>query len=209
MNPQPPTSLPDVALRRTSGMAIASMVCGIASFVFIILPSIVAIILGHRARSKIKKSKGMLLGSRMALTGLICGYGSLCLIASVTGVVVYKYKESNRIEAEQIAEEIKRGKEIYSLVLKYEADHGKFPDALSELVNEGYISSLNHLQPETGGNWIYFKGLTSKSASYKYIIRSRDHKVCIHTDGTSGSRDLSYTLEPTDYPVDGHERVEE
>lgn len=209
MCPLPPQPSPQTAVRRTSGLAIASMACGIASFVFIIVPAVAAIIMGHRARGKIKRSQGKLLGGGMALTGLVCGYGSLILVSSLAGYAVYKHKEANRIEAAQIAEEIRRGKQLYQLVLKYEADHGKFPDALSELVSGGYVTTLDNLQPEAGGNWIYFRGLTSQSSSYKYFIRSQTHKVCIFVDGTDGSRDLHYTLEPTDFPVRGHEAVME
>ena len=94
-------------------------------------------------------------------------------------------------------------------ILKYEADHGKFPDTLGELVEKGYASSIDHLQPTDGDNWIYFQGLTSKSSTYKYFIRSEHHKVVIYIDGTSGDRNLFYTAEPTDFPMRGHESVRE
>lgn len=209
MKAQPPSSLPDVAVRRTSGLAIASLVCGLVSFFLFALPSVIAIILGHSARSKIKKSEGKLLGKNMALTGLICGYASLFMVASIVTWVVLDHKESNYNKAAEIAEEVRRGKEIHALVLKYETDHGKFPDKLSELVDQGYVSSLDHLQPENGGNWIYFQGLTSKSDHDKYIIRSQLYKVVIRVDGTSGDRNLSFTAEPTDAPMRHHPSVEE
>jgi hypothetical protein len=207
---QPPSSTPRHSpTQQTSGLAIASLVCGIASFVILILPAIVAIICGHSSRSRIKKSNGALRGKGLALAGLICGYGSLILITLIACLIVYNVKESNRIEAEEIAEEIRRGKEIHSLILKYETDHGKFPDTLGELIEKGYASSIDNLQPTDGENWIYFQGLTSKSSSYKYIIRSENHKVVIFVNGTSGDRNLSYTLEPTDSPMRGHEKVQE
>jgi len=205
---QPPPSAHPVT-QRTSGLAIVSLICGLSSFIVPILPAFVAIFTGHISRSKIKKSGGAIVGKGMALSGLICAYASLFLITSTVTWLIYDHKKSKRIEAEEIAEEIKDGKEIYQLVLKYEADHGKFPDKLSELVEKGYVSSLDHLQPTRGENWIYFKGLTSKSPSYKYFIRSHSHKVCIYVDGTDGSRDLSFTLEPIDFPVRDHEMVTE
>ena len=185
------------------------MVCGITSFVIPVITSLVAIICGHISRGQIKKSNGSLTGKGMALTGLICGYTSLIVLTGITCTIIYQYKESKRIEAEEIAEEIRRGKEIYSLVVKYEADHGTFPDTLGTLVDDGYISSIDHLQPTRGGNWVYFQGMSSKSSKTKYFIRSDHHHVVIHVNGNEGSRALSYTFEPRDFPVKDHTSVRE
>jgi hypothetical protein len=57
----------------TSGFAIASLVCGILSFVIIPL-FVPAIILGHLARSRIKNAEGALGGGRLAGIGLAIGY---------------------------------------------------------------------------------------------------------------------------------------
>src|SRR4051812_38581665 len=53
----------------TSGLAIASLVCGI-----LWIGALPAVICGHIARSQIKKSGGRLQGSGIALAGLILGY---------------------------------------------------------------------------------------------------------------------------------------
>ncbi|MBK1830752.1 DUF4190 domain-containing protein [Verrucomicrobiaceae bacterium R5-34] len=196
-------------MRRTSGLAIGSMVCGIVSLFFFALPSPIAIILGHVARSKIKKSEGKLVGKKMALAGLICGYASLLLVAAIITSMIVSHNAAEAKKAADITEEIRRGKEIYALVIKYETDHGKFPDRLSQLVTEGYVGSLDHLQPQVGGNWLYFQGLTSESYESKYFIRSNHYKTVIYVDGSDGDRDLSFTLEPTDFPVDGHPMIKE
>jgi len=62
----------------TSGMAIGSLVSGIFSFFF--PAAIAAIVLGHIARSNIRKSAGRLTGDGMALAGLILGYLGLAFI---------------------------------------------------------------------------------------------------------------------------------
>jgi hypothetical protein len=64
---------------RTDGKAIASLCLGLASWIFCLnfLTGIPAVLLGHRARANIKKSKGMLKGEGMALAGLILGYPSI------------------------------------------------------------------------------------------------------------------------------------
>lgn len=60
---------------KISGIAIASLVCGL-----LLLP-IISIVLGHIARSQIKKSKGTVYGKGIALAGLTLGY--LPLIAAL------------------------------------------------------------------------------------------------------------------------------
>ena len=68
------------------GYALTAMICGIASIVVsfccsvIALPvGIVGIVLGSMARSRIRKSGGMLSGNGMALAGIICGAVGMAL----------------------------------------------------------------------------------------------------------------------------------
>ncbi len=63
---------PSSTAPETSGKAIASLICGLLSFIF--PAAIAAIILGHISRSEIRKSGGRLTGSGVALTGLVFGY---------------------------------------------------------------------------------------------------------------------------------------
>jgi len=67
-------------LPKTSGVAIASLVCGILVFLTGPITGIPALITGHIARKKIRNSGGTLAGSGMALTGLILGYTSTVVI---------------------------------------------------------------------------------------------------------------------------------
>jgi hypothetical protein len=76
-----PPHPPSATAAKTSGIAIASLICGIAGFLtgpFTGIPAIItgipAIITGHLALGKIKKSAGTLTGSGLALTGTILGY---------------------------------------------------------------------------------------------------------------------------------------
>lgn len=63
------------ALRKTSGLAITSLVLGLLGLCCpIYLPSVAAVVCGHIARGKIKKSGGTLDGGGLALAGLILGY---------------------------------------------------------------------------------------------------------------------------------------
>jgi type IV pilus assembly protein PilA len=62
----------------TDKKAIASLICGLLSFIF--PAAIAAIILGHISRSEIRKSGGRLTGSGLALTGLVFGYLGVSVI---------------------------------------------------------------------------------------------------------------------------------
>ena len=67
---------------QTSGLAIASMILGIASIALCLGPiaGIPAVIMGHKANSDIRRSGGVLEGSGMATTGLVMGYVSVTMI---------------------------------------------------------------------------------------------------------------------------------
>lgn len=65
-----------------SGFAIASLICGIASWVlFFFIGGILAVVLGHLARREIRRSQGWKRGNGLALSGLIIGY--LNILASI------------------------------------------------------------------------------------------------------------------------------
>jgi len=61
----------------TNGFAIASLVCGIAQFMFGPLATIPAIVFGHMARGQIKRTGEQ--GAGLALVGLILGWGAVIL----------------------------------------------------------------------------------------------------------------------------------
>ena len=62
---------------RTNGLAIASLACGLAQFAFGPLATIPAIVLGHMARSQIKRTGDQ--GAGLALTGLVLGWSAVIL----------------------------------------------------------------------------------------------------------------------------------
>jgi len=69
---------------RTNGLAIASLACGLAQFGFGPLATIPAIVLGHMARSQIKRTGEQ--GAGLALAGLILGWGAVILGIVLTAV---------------------------------------------------------------------------------------------------------------------------
>jgi hypothetical protein len=62
---------------RTNGLAIASLACGLAQFAFGPLATIPAIVLGHLARSQIRRTGEQ--GAGLALAGLVLGWGAVIL----------------------------------------------------------------------------------------------------------------------------------
>jgi len=68
----PPPSPPMIAQQRTSGLAIASLVCGICQIGFPVPTGLAAIFLGHAARRRIRETGER--GDGLALAGLILGY---------------------------------------------------------------------------------------------------------------------------------------
>jgi len=72
---------------RTSGLAIASLVCGIVSILFCqVIGAVPALICGHMALSQINGSPLPMNGKGMAIAGLILGYIQFVLLA--VGLVV-------------------------------------------------------------------------------------------------------------------------
>jgi hypothetical protein len=62
---------------KINGLAIASLVCGLAQFMFGPLSTIPAIVFGHMARSQIKRTGEQ--GTGLALAGLILGWAAVIL----------------------------------------------------------------------------------------------------------------------------------
>lgn len=70
-----------VMVPRTSGLAIASMVCGIVSiFACQFIGAIPALICGHMALSQISSSPMPMSGRGMAIAGLVLGYLQILLL---------------------------------------------------------------------------------------------------------------------------------
>ena len=84
----PDQNLP-VVTPKTSGMAIASLVLGVLSMMgaaVLIVPTILAIVFGHVAHSKIRKDP-RLTGSGLAITGFILGYVSIIFGIMMAGLL--------------------------------------------------------------------------------------------------------------------------
>jgi len=82
------TSTVVTTVTKTNGLAIASLACGLAQFVFGPVAAIPAIVFGHVARHQIKRTGEQ--GAGLALAGLILGWAVVILgiVLIVVGLVI-------------------------------------------------------------------------------------------------------------------------
>jgi hypothetical protein len=119
-------------------MAIGSLVSGIFSFFF--PAAIAAIVLGHVARSNIRKSAGRLTGNGIALAGLILGYLGLAFIPVIV-MIIAAIAIPNLLHARIAANEssaVSSIRSITSTEARYAASHR----------DAGYTCSLSDLRED-------------------------------------------------------------
>ena len=78
-------------IRRTSSMAIVSLVAGLLGWTFAPwLGSIIAIITGHMARAEIRRDPAGLEGDGLAVAGLVLGWAMILLsVFTVLAIVLF------------------------------------------------------------------------------------------------------------------------
>jgi len=107
----PPPPLPTTqSTPRTEPLAIWSLVLSILSFFgCLFLTVIPAIICGHVARSKIRKSNGALQGMNLALASLIVAYLQIPF-GVLGGIMLVDMIKSERVRLQAVAAEKKRSR---------------------------------------------------------------------------------------------------
>jgi len=145
---------------KTSGLAIASLVCGVLGFATCI-SSLPAVIMGHLAIRQIKNSSGKETGRGLAIGGLVTGYIVLAIfpIAILAGLATPAV-----INAKKMAEMTKETHEMKMMApdfFDYHTAHGKWPTSLEDLVDEGMVSSVEldeliSAKADEGSEWVYF-----------------------------------------------------
>ena len=176
MNQEPPSLPPQAAAQpKNCGLAITSLVLGLSSLLLSLITGIPAIICGHMALGKIKRSQGSLSGNGMAITGLVLGYISIPLIlviaamaAMVTPIILKTQKKA------EIATNTHHAKQLYLSLFDYHEDFGIFPDSLDQLVAKEIITreGLQNFQPKKGDEWQYFSGQSFDSNNENILLAS-------------------------------------
>jgi competence protein ComGC len=150
MEPPPPIAAPP-APRKNSALAIWSLILGILSLTcFWLLSAIPAVICGHLAYSRIKRSGGTLEGSGLALGGLITGYISIALsifmIPLLAAIAI-----PNLVKAREVAQmnacrnnlrQIEGAKQVWALEHKKEQTDSPTAEDLSAYVKNGFHSLM-------------------------------------------------------------------
>jgi len=163
-----------------TGLAITSLVMGILGFATCGLTSIVAIVCGHIAKSRIKSSSGTMGGSGMALTGLILGYICIALlpIAILSALALPTF---NSVQQRALmAKSMSNVKQIITGCKIYAADHeGKYPNDLTDLKKEDIISDAKVFQDPLlkNGSEIGYEylgaGMKDSDAPDKVVLKSK------------------------------------
>ena len=168
---QPPGYEPQTPMpkRKTPGIAIASLVCGILSWVCAgPLAAIPAVITGHMALGRIKRSAGALGGRGLAIAGLILGYISIVatvvlLILFFTLVVPAMKEEASKTSCMANLHQIGMACQMYA-----QNHNGAFPERLSQLYEAGFVDSpAVFVCPSTGAKIGSPQEIDSKT-SYEY-----------------------------------------
>lgn len=203
----PPTPVADSP---RSGLALASLICGICGLLTCGVSSLVGVILGHLALSDIKKTGKE--GRGLAVGGLVTSYVLMVLVgvsalAGLTAPMILRQRKA----AERV-ETISNTKQISLAMMVFDHEYGAFPsdemaervaretgtnlpmtgpDVLNQLeaagaTNQG-IEKLLEVSPMTEGDWIYFPGLSSSDPGTRVLLVSPaigDRRVGLRVDSS-------------------------
>lgn len=161
---------------RRSKLAVWSALCGALSLVPVGVFSVLAIVFGHLARRRIKRSDGALSGDETAKFGLFFGYLTALVIAGFVLAIPKIEELGNRSYQHNV------GRQLFLACRLYASDHdGQFPPDLATLVEENIVESLDRFTRwsgdgdatfETHPAWDYRQpqGATDYSEDYSTIM---------------------------------------
>jgi hypothetical protein len=167
---------PEVArepVMRTSVLAVMSMICGVFSITLLIpgVAGIAAVVCGHLARGRVRRSKGWLLGEGMATAGLVTGYlglflvllAGLFILALLLAGQALPFFGQAQMEAKRV-QSMGQARDIVAACQAYARDHqGAFPKTLELLVPK-YLPDRQILVCPLSGSgmavgYVYFGGM--------------------------------------------------
>jgi type IV pilus assembly protein PilA len=188
---------------RTSGKAIASLVCGL---LFVFPLSILAIVLGHLAVSEIRRSAGRLKGEGMAIAGLVLGYVGLSAIPVILIIAAIAIPNLLRariaanedlamrsvriLVTSEISYSSSRPETGYTCSLTDLADAGLIDKRLASGRAYGYVFELSNCQAAESGANVEYRVVAYPAAREQTGSRSfcSDQTAAVKVDIT-GSRE--------------------
>ena len=147
MNGTPPPPVPSQP--KNCGLAIWSLVLGILSLTcFYIFTAIPAVICGHTALSRIKRSGGALTGNGLAIGGLVTGYlgiaMSICLIPMLAAIAIPNFVRARNTAQRNACinnlRQIDGAKQQWALEYKKETADTPTPQQLDAYLRMGFSS---------------------------------------------------------------------
>lgn len=181
--------------RKTSGLAITSLIFGILSVTILpILAAVPAIICGHIAHARVKRVDGRTGGGGVALAGLIMGYVSFCLIpviAILAGIALPVFASVQERGGEIKA--LNNAKQIATACKLYAVDHGgAFPATLEELVPDILPDRSIFICPYTPAEpmgYNYYPGKDTDPATNVLLVSKgmskRKRRIVVHVDSSA------------------------
>ncbi|MCF7789048.1 MAG: DUF4190 domain-containing protein [Prosthecobacter sp.] len=181
----------------TSGLAIASLVCGILGFLTLGLAGLPAVITGHLAISRIRKSAGALGGQGLAIAGLIMGYLGIVLTIMIVLVASMAAPAFAKVQTQgQQMKVVSNARQLVIAMKMYAAEHdGNYPPSLETLYTEQITTDRKLLEfPEAmdvpGQGWDYRGAeLTDHSEGNAILLVTKQadlskKKIVAHNDGS-------------------------
>jgi type IV pilus assembly protein PilA len=166
---------------KTSGLAIASMICGI---LFLLFPAaIAAIVMGHMSLSQIGKSGGRLTGRGMSIAGLVLGYFGLTVPVML---IIAAIAIPNLVRARTVANESMALASLKSINLscaRYNAVYDTFPESLPNLgvPQQGAISKDAAGLLDGNFQWADGRALTNSGFIFTYVAGPANLQGIIET----------------------------
>ena len=144
----------------TSGLAIASFILGLLSFVTCV-SGIPAVICGHLSHSEIRRSNGTLKGGGLATAGLVTGYLSIAIVFLVVAAAIVIPVYNSAYSAANATVSLAQAKRLAVQCQAYASDHGgKFPSLLEDLVPDYIQDNRGLADPAQKGSeeigYLYF-----------------------------------------------------
>ncbi len=179
----------------TSGTAVMSLVCGlgvIVLFPFFFLLAPAAVICGHVAKARIKRSGGRLAGGGLATAGLLCGYIGGSVLLALTGTISFFIVREVRHNTEEVA--VRTQLEQFWTAADSHLRTTEVPEvAYAELVGEGKALSAAEFAPVAGED--YRNLVVKRGDDWLSITLGDGRTVSYYASGSAAGETVSASSE--------------